>query len=87
MTTKNGFSIDRIDNNASGNPRYVVHFLAFVSDIGYDVSKAYQLTILRCKKYGGKKYHNKKYGGGICFSTYTPEEKINQIIDDITKEV
>lgn len=30
----------------------------------------YDLAIARAKKIGGKKYHNKSYGGGIVFQSY-----------------
>lgn len=90
MNTKNDYSILQIENDTNSNPRYVVHFMAFVQDIAFNydisVSEKYKIALSRCKKYYGKKYHNKKYGGGICFSTYNPEAKINQIIDDIEKE-
>lgn len=58
--TENSFT--KIDNNAMGNPRYVLHFLA----LNYDYNQALYVA----KSFGGKKYHNKKYGGGIAFATY-----------------
>ena len=87
MQTNNDYEILRIKNDVNGNPRYVVHFMAFVQDFAYNydisISEKYSIAITRTKKYGGKKYHNKQYGGGIVFTSYSPEIEINKIINDI----
>lgn len=59
----------RITNDTYGNPRYVIHFLRIAST--YD--KALKLA----RKVGGRKFHNKQYGGGIVFQTYD----LNRLID------
>ena len=64
--TENRFT--KIDNNAMGNPRYVLHFLA--------LNDNYEQALYIAKSLGGKKYHNKKYGGGIAFSTYNLNDLI-----------
>ena len=64
----------RIYNDTNGNPRYVVHFL----DVEPAAWKHYNATLAEryarvCKlmnKAGGRKYHNRQYGGGIVFQTY-----------------
>ena len=47
--------------------------MAFVQDFAYNydisISEKYSIAITRTKKYGGKKYHNKQYGGGIVFTS------------------
>jgi len=53
---------ERITNDTNGNPRYVCHYL----DISNDYSEALKLM----KAVGGKKFNNKKYGGGIVFQSY-----------------
>lgn len=79
-TTKIEFT--RINNDVNGNPRYVCHFLNFINDKDDEqikiiasantdkVSVSYKLALIRAKTIGGKKYHNKSYGGGIVFQSY-----------------
>lgn len=79
-TTKIEFTC--INNDVNGNPRYVCHFLNFVNDKDDEqikiiastntdkVSASYKLALIRAKTIGGKKYHNKSYGGGIVFQSY-----------------
>jgi len=66
----------RINNDSNGNPRYVCHFLAFISDSDKftDIDSRYALSLSRAKKLGGRKFHNKQYGGGIVFQSYNIEE-------------
>lgn len=61
----------RINNDSNGNPRYVCHYLAFAND--------YSVALLMAKKLGGKKFHNKQYGGGIVFQSYN--------IDDLSSKI
>lgn len=88
----------RIDNDTNGNPRYVCHFLNLLTkqENGYHDGKKYIEPILsldekykaalkRANKIGGKKYHNKKYGGGIVFQSYNiqaTEKAIQEAIDE-----
>ena len=52
----------RINNDINGNPRYVCHFL--------NIADNYNTAIKLANKIGGRKYHNKTYGGGIVFQSY-----------------
>lgn len=61
----------RINNDTNGNPRYVVHFLAIADD--------YEDALKIARKIGGKKFHNKQFGGGIVFQSYNIEETIKQL--------
>ena len=79
MITKDDFT--RINNDGTGNPRYVIHFLLCVPGPDYTCNTA-QLYTKTCKlmnKVGGRKYHNKSYGGGIVFQSYSLDETIEQI--------
>lgn len=70
----NQINFTRIDNDINGNPRYVCHFLNIADD--------YNTAVKLANKIGGRKYHTKKYGGGIVFQSYNIEntaEKINSI--------
>ena len=76
----------RVNNCTYGNPRLVCHFLDLLTvaeQREVDLGKIYALAIKRAKKIGGRKFHNKQYGGGIVFTTYdTPEEltlRINKL--------
>jgi len=53
----------RLDSDINGNPRYVIHFLNFADN--------YPDAVKLANKIGGRKYHTKKYGGGIVFQSYS----------------
>jgi len=75
----------RIKNDVNGNPRYVCHFLnldvhGWQSNI--DLSQRYKIALALAKTLGGRKFHNKQYGGGIVFQCYNlPQlcERINAL--------
>jgi len=74
LTTTNKINFKRINNDINGNPRYVCHFLNIADD--------YSTAVKLANKIGGRKYHNKKYGGGIVFQSYNIDataQKINEI--------
>ena len=83
----------RINNDTNGNPRYVCHFLNLLSDkeqneirantsnVFNSVSNMYSEAIFKAKKIGGKKYHNKQYGGGIVFQSYNIHKTENDILN------
>lgn len=41
----------------------------------------YDLALERAKKIGGKRFHNKQYGGGIVFQSYNIDDTKQQIIN------
>lgn len=63
----------RIDNDVNGNPRYVCHFLNINGD--------YDTAVAMAKKIGGKRYHNKRYGGGIVFQSYNIADTERRILE------
>ena len=70
----------RIDNDVNGNPRYVTHFLNVPIDgEGLSISEKYALACKKAKAIGGKRYHTKKFGGGIVFQSYNTNDLINEI--------
>lgn len=74
LSTTNKIDFKRIDNDINGNPRYVCHFLNIADD--------YSTAVKLANKIGGRKYHNKQYGGGIVFQSYNIDataQKINEI--------
>jgi len=68
----------RVNNDTNGNPRYVCHYLNF---IGSEEKSDYSLALYRAKKIGGKKFHNKQYGGGIVFQSYNIERTEKDILE------
>lgn len=74
--------LTRITNDLNGNPRYVVHFLNFLNDeekTYLNFTQWYEAALKKARKIGGKKYHNKSYGGGIVFQSYNTDE-LKQLI-------
>ena len=66
-----GIQFTRIDNDINGNPRYVCHFLNIASD--------YDTAVKLANKIGGKRYHTKRYGGGIVFQSYNIADTAKRI--------
>ena len=70
------YDTTRINNDVNGNPRMVVHFLDLLTKEESSSSfllwagVKYNLALTRAKTVGGRKYHNKGYGGGIVFQEY-----------------
>lgn len=82
----NPIEFTRINNDTNGNPRFVCHFLAFIGDKDREIElhEKYQLALSRSRQLGGRKFHNKQYGGGIVFQMYDGEQReMSQKIRDI----
>lgn len=78
----------KIKHDVNGNPRYVCHFLhldvhGYQSNIG--LSERYSIAVALANTLGGKKFHNKQYGGGIVFQSYSLPELCNRI-NEITQK-
>jgi hypothetical protein len=79
MTAQTKIEWTRVRSDVNGNPRYVCHFLNLntqeeIDKNGkdwIDVSTKYQIAVKRANKIGGRKFHNKQYGGGIVFQSYS----------------
>lgn len=75
MANTNKLDFTRINNDINGNPRLVVHFFNLLTkeEINSNLLTTgikYDLALMRAKTVGGKKYHNKAYGGGVVFQDY-----------------
>ena len=54
-----------INNDTNGNPRFVIHYL--------QLADSYERALFLARALGGRKFHNKQYGGGIAFTSYNTE--------------
>jgi len=76
--------ITRIKSDLNGNPRRVVHFLEFITPADrtgkLSTTALYDLALKRARKLGGRKFHNRQYGGGIVFQSYSDEE-VRHLVD------
>jgi hypothetical protein len=82
MSTQINFT--RVNNDVNGNPRYVCHFLALLNEKEKDsgsIGEIYSLAIKKANKIGGRKFHNKQYGGGIVFQSYNIQETERHILE------
>ncbi|HWV28288.1 MAG TPA: hypothetical protein VN038_01490 [Dyadobacter sp.] len=86
--------LTRINNDTNGNPRYVVAYSELLNAkdetaaremaklpgrIRFFVDYEYEIALNKAKKIGGKKFHNKQYGGGIVFQSYNTDQLIKAI--------
>ncbi len=78
-----GINFYRIDNDVNGNPRYVCSFLSFIKsgEAGYNVDAGYKLALSRSRVLGGRKFHNKQFGGGIVLQSFNIQETAEKIVN------
>lgn len=76
----------QINNDSYGNPRYVCHFTNLMTQQEKDNMSInplkgcyYNDAVKRANKIGGRRFHNKQYGGGIVFQSYNTEKLQEQI--------
>ena len=99
MITKENFT--RINNDVNGKPRYVIHFTRCIKEVEREhaykthgpnaIDVLYLLALSRVRAtVGGKKYHNKSYGGGIVIQSYNLDYEVNALnkaLDDSGQQV
>ena len=87
MITQNDFT--RVNNDGNGNPRFVCHFLKLNTPAELNaepwISDKYTLALARSRQLGGRKFHNKQYGGGIVFQCYSLPDLCSRI-NEITQK-
>jgi len=74
---------NRTTADINGNSRFVCHFLDLEKqppDRTKTLEERYALAIKFANRFGGRKYHNKKFGGCIVFQTTMPEELSKTIL-------
>jgi hypothetical protein len=85
----------KISHDINGNPRYVIHFLNFITPEEYKndnewgfLTSLYKLACKRANKWGGRKFSNRQYGGGIVFTSYNIRDTcdfLNRKMDELNK--
>jgi len=68
-----GHSFYRVNNDVYGNPRYVIHWLAFGDN--YDTAKGVANSL------GFRVYRGKDFGGGFVCQSYNLENTAENIIE------
>lgn len=77
---ENKIEFKRITNDVNGNPRYVCHFLNFIrGEEAGNVMNKYERAIKLANQIGGRKFHNKQYGGGLVFQSYNLQSTVDEI--------
>ena len=72
----NKISFTAISNDYNGNPRYVCHWISLGTE-------TYEQALTIARSVGGKKFHNKQYGGGIVFSHYNLETLEKKLLEKV----
>ena len=72
-----GYDFYRVNNDVNGNPRYIIHWLAFADE--YD--KARQ----KANAIGFRVYRGKDFGGGFVGQSYNLENTAERIIKERTQ--
>lgn len=95
---KQAIQFKQVNNDVNGNSRYVCHFTNLLTQqdreelplsdsptfkVIDNIAARYNRALQRAKKIGGRKFHNKQYGGGIVFAGLNPQQ-IAQRIEEIT---
>ena len=89
------YDVKRVDNDTNGNPRYVIHFLAFVNDADSDSARItaqktrafnhlpglFNTALYKSRSIGGKKYRGKDFGGGIVIQSYDIDGDLARIVE------
>lgn len=75
------YNFERVNNDVNGNPRYVIHFQAFLREDENIMSleNSYALALSRTKSIGGTAYKGKEYGGMIVLQSYNLKDTAKQI--------
>ena len=68
-----GHSFYIAKNDVNGNPRYVIHWLAFGTD--------YDSAFTTAKPLGFSKYRGKDFGGGFVCQSYNLQNTAERIIE------
>ena len=83
---KLGYSFEKVTVNSNGHPRYVIHFMAFLTkkemfeDYRGDIMKQYDLAKDRAKELGFSVYRAKSHGGCFVCTSWSLDTTAKEII-------
>lgn len=75
----------RVNNDANGNGRFVCWYGHLLKAEEKGKPESYTTALCRAKQIGGKKFHNKQFGGGIVFQCVNVEELQSAITELLDK--
>jgi len=80
-----GNAFYRVNNSSQGNPRYVIHYTAFLNDAEWqhqrgDVMGAYNQAREYARHLGYKVYRGRDFGGGFVTESYSIESDAEIIL-------
>jgi hypothetical protein len=78
-----GTDFKRVTSDVYGNPRYVIHYVNLKPDGEYGTKYEDILALNKKLSLGGRKYHNKQYGGGLVFQSYNIEDTAKELTKDL----
>ena len=86
----NGIGFCRVNNDINGNPRYVVHFIAFNTDEemrngNLSQNQLYAIAKKRANDLGFSVYRANWYGGGFVCQSYSLVDTANKINEIVNK--
>ena len=76
--------LTRVNGDQYGNPRYVAHWHSVLTEKEYDDKRTYEYAVRKANKVGGRKFHNRQYGGGIVF--FGGEDHVIQKVMKLAKQ-
>jgi hypothetical protein len=84
---KLGYDFFRVNNDVNGNPRYVIHYMAFLPERNSqyetinDLTHGYETARQVARSLGFRKYTGKDFGGGFVGMSYNLENEAEAIIE------
>jgi hypothetical protein len=81
--------IKRIPHDINGNSRFAIHFSDLLTplecvSIKTTIDEKYEIALKRSRRRGGRKYHNRSFGGGIAFQAYS-ESELQKDLENLLK--
>lgn len=80
--------LTRVNNDVNGNPRYVFHYgSALPAEMRHSsflqwAGMEYEIAVMLASEFlGGRKFHNRQYGGGIVFQSYNTRYDLDRAAD------
>lgn len=74
---ENCIDLVKLNHDTNGNPRYAMHYLNI--KVRLDNYSDYESALTVAKAIGGRKYHNKRFGGWIVFQSYNLDHELELI--------